>query len=310
MSKPSNEKLILDHPIVFTTLAGQSIPAQLQEIRLFADGDSRRCTLRLELGSAAFLDIVEGEWFALHPAAIGGLTVSSFDLELPVELQLLLRKGIAEQFLQETTSGEDIIKALLNPSTDDMNVKLYTSENWLATEIKQEMSLPEELADEGKLKHGFRTQWAEASRSSSSAATAAIVQGDMHETVDQLLSGWNWSFLREDPELLSVKFSGETGQWTVLIATDEEKSLCLIYSIYPVKVPEARRSQAMDWMTETNYNLPIGCFEMDLTDGELRFRSGIDVEQDRLSRELLSNLLTTNMAVMDMYFAELAQLIE
>ncbi|MGO4547996.1 YbjN domain-containing protein [Paenibacillus sp. 2TAB23] len=308
MSKLGNEKLILDHPIAFTTLTGLSIPAKLQEVRLFADGGSRRCTLRLELDSTAFLTIVEGEWFGLHPAANGGLTVSSFDLDLPVELHILLRKGIAELVLQEATSGEDIIRALLSSSTDEANVKLNISENWLATDIKQEMNLPEDLADEGKLKHGFRTQWAEASDSSSSVAAAAIVQGAMHETVDQLLDGWNWSFLREDSDLLSVKFSGDSGQWTVLIATDEDKSLCLIYSVYPVMVPEARRSDAMDWMTEVNYNLPIGCFEMDLADGELRFRSGIDVERDRLSTELLSNLLTTNMAVMDMYFTELAQL--
>ncbi len=311
-NKSRNEKLTLNREIRFLTLAGQALPAKLLQISVFGEGAALRCSIKLELAWPVYTAIIEGRWFSLHPNALGGVQTASFEEERPIELNVELRKGIAEGALQSETACEDLAAALLQDQSENAGLNLSLSENWLAVEVKQQVELPESLASEGTLKQGYRTIWAENANVGSPASVASetgAASTDMHETVDKLLLAWGWTFQRQDNDLLSLKYQGEAAEWTVLILTAQEKQLCLVYSVYPGLVPEESRKNVSDWMTETNYELPIGSFEMDFDDGELRFRCGIDVENDRLSPELLSNLLSTNVAVMDLYYQELSQIL-
>ena len=58
-------------------------------------------------------------------------------------------------------------------------------------------------------------------------------------------------------------------------------------------------------MTRANYGLIIGNFEMDFSDGEVRYKTSIDVEDededDRLSVALIKNLVYANVLTMDRY---------
>ena len=57
----------------------------------------------------------------------------------------------------------------------------------------------------------------------------------------------------------------------------------------------------MNFLTRANYGLLIGNFEMDYNDGEVRYKTSIDVEGDRLSKALVKRLVYDNLAVMDRY---------
>jgi len=41
------------------------------------------------------------------------------------------------------------------------------------------------------------------------------------------------------------------------------------------------------FLTRANYGMMIGNFEMDFTDGEIRYKTSIDVEGDKLSSALI-----------------------
>jgi hypothetical protein len=105
-----------------------------------------------------------------------------------------------------------------------------------------------------------------------------------------------------DETILRLSFTGEQGTWIVLVRTDEEKQLCIVYSIYPKLVPEEQRTEMALFLIEENYDLAVGSFELDTADGELRYRTSIDVENDRLTTELFGQLFTTNVVIMDQYF--------
>ena len=64
-----------------------------------------------------------------------------------------------------------------------------------------------------------------------------------------------------------------------------------------------------EFLTRANYGLIIGNFEMDLTDGEVRYKTGIDVEGDRLSAALVKNLVYANVLTMDQYLPGIMRLI-
>ena len=75
----------------------------------------------------------------------------------------------------------------------------------------------------------------------------------------------------------------------------------LFYVMMPFKIPEEARNTIAEFITRANYGLRVGNFEMDFTDGEIRYKTSIDVEGDHLSSALVKPLVYTNVTIMDKY---------
>jgi hypothetical protein len=56
-----------------------------------------------------------------------------------------------------------------------------------------------------------------------------------------------------------------------------------------------------EFLTRANYGMTIGNFELDYTDGEIRYKTSIDVTNAQLSSALIKTLVYTNVAMMDEY---------
>jgi hypothetical protein len=68
-----------------------------------------------------------------------------------------------------------------------------------------------------------------------------------------------------------------------------------------VKIPENRRVAVGEYLNRANYGLLSGNFEIDHNDGEVRYKTCIDVTGDRLSEALIRRLVYTNVFMMDRY---------
>jgi hypothetical protein len=126
-------------------------------------------------------------------------------------------------------------------------------------------------------------------------------------------------FLREDgwsPEavpgekVVRIHARGESGEWPAFSGTREAEQQVIIYSACPISAPQARRAETMEYITRANYGLAIGNFELDLDDGEIRYKTSIDLKGDRLSAALLRQLVWDNIAVTDKYLPGLRRVIE
>ncbi len=128
------------------------------------------------------------------------------------------------------------------------------------------------------------------------------------EAVVQFFEEDEWPFQPPEPgeDSLFLEFAGENSKWRcVALAKEEEEQLCF-YSISPDKVPEEQRSAIAELLTRANFGLSIGNFEFDFEDGEIRFKTSIDVEGDRLSQALIKHLVYTNVITMDKYVPGIA----
>lgn len=116
--------------------------------------------------------------------------------------------------------------------------------------------------------------------------------------------GWKYTILEEDQDLLALtlSFKGRSGSWQCFAIVDEEKHWLRFYSILPVHVSEDKRTDAAEFITRANYGLMLGNFEMDLADGEVRFKTSIDGEGGELTKPMIDNLLRSNLISMDRYF--------
>ncbi|MCU6794013.1 YbjN domain-containing protein [Paenibacillus sp. WQ 127069] len=296
-------RLELDHPLTFTTLTGDPIHARLKRLALATGDNLATCTIGFEVEWSTYALILAGDWFGMFSATREGTTAGLLDEGQPVELQASLRQSLLKAVLHNQADVEDILKTLLQEQADGV-LPLRMSECWLIEEVKQLVELPDELTG-GVLKQGYRTLWADQGVIKSEEADQSVAT--LNEIVESYLTRLEWSYERIDDAILRLTFRGDHGQWVVLVRTDEEKQLCIVYSIYPQLVTEPYQTAMAVFLNQENYDLAVGNFEMDMSDGELRYRTGIDVEHGRLTSELFGQLLTTNIAIMDEYFERIAE---
>lgn len=112
----------------------------------------------------------------------------------------------------------------------------------------------------------------------------------------------NWKFSQlEGKSALSLPCSGKHGSWLCWAEAREEQQQFVFYSICPVKVPEQKYTSVCEYLTRANYGLVIGNFEMDLRDGEVRYKTSVDVEGQELTSALVKHLVYANLSTMDRY---------
>lgn len=121
----------------------------------------------------------------------------------------------------------------------------------------------------------------------------------------------DWAFTKiQGKTVLQVAFQGEHGRWTCYAEAREEQSQFLFYSMYPANAPEDTRSPIAEFLTRANYGLIIGNFELDFNDGEIRFKTSVDVEDTQLDTALIKNMVYTNVLMMDQYFPGIQAVLE
>ncbi len=111
---------------------------------------------------------------------------------------------------------------------------------------------------------------------------------------------WDFTCLDNLP-ILSLGFSGKNGRWMCYAQARDDQQQFVFYSVCPLNVPEARRPAVAEFITRANYGMIIGNFEMDYTDGEVRYKTSIDVEGVGLSAPLAKQMVYANVLIMDRY---------
>jgi len=138
----------------------------------------------------------------------------------------------------------------------------------------------------------------------SSVSAMAQAQNDqpLFTAVKQFLVQDNWKFVPiEGKTALLMKFKGRKGKWTCYAKTREDSQQFIFYSILDENVPVERRPAVAEFITRANYGMIIGNFEMDFDDGEVRFKTSVDVEGGVLSPSMIRNMIYLNVLMTDKY---------
>ena len=109
---------------------------------------------------------------------------------------------------------------------------------------------------------------------------------------------------------LRLAFKGKNGQWDCYAKAREEQQQVVFYSICPVTALKPKRNKIAEFITRANYGLILGNFELDFNEGKIRYKTSIDVEDDRLTTALIRNLVYTNVLTMDQYLPGVLAVLE
>ncbi len=119
---------------------------------------------------------------------------------------------------------------------------------------------------------------------------------------------WKYEIL-EGETIIRFHFKGRAGRLLCYGEVDEEKCWMIFYSYMPVNSPPDKMTAVSEFLSRANRGMRIGNFELDYDDGEIRYKTSIDVEGGELTSKMIDNLLRANLTTIDRYFSGLMELI-
>jgi hypothetical protein len=106
-----------------------------------------------------------------------------------------------------------------------------------------------------------------------------------------------------DDDMISFRLEDEGGnEWGCLALADEQSEQAIFYSVVLESTAPEHRLEMMKFVTLANYGMQVGNFELDLEDGEVRFKTSVDVEGIELAEDLLRNMVELNILMMGLYY--------
>lgn len=121
--------------------------------------------------------------------------------------------------------------------------------------------------------------------------------------------GWPYEQL-EDQAILRLEYEGENGKWRCYAHVIEERQRFVFLSSLANYVPKLMMLEASEYLTRANFGMEVGNFEMDFSDGTVRYRTSVDVEGGELTAIMIKNLVYVNIAVMDQYLPGLGKVVK
>jgi hypothetical protein len=98
----------------------------------------------------------------------------------------------------------------------------------------------------------------------------------LHESVTAVLAAEGFQFMVEEGEpFIRLDIQGENGYWMCLVQCREGQRQILFYGICPAKPQPDKIGTLAELLTRINYQLAVGCFEMDYDSGQARLRTAL-----------------------------------
>lgn len=302
----SNSEYKLDEYFIFTPPSGDRLRVQVLTAILNEEGEELlECQFAISVNSEVYARIEREALFHLEPEARNP-SGAQFDPDKPILLNVALHVDWLDKLTEGVNSTDEALDRLFEWSRSDnpaLNQHLLLStDNWYALHVKQSVDLPEDLqGEDNELFAGYSTRWAEPARETEEL---------LYESEDPLdifclffqSRGWKYNRV-EDRDDMVILYGGSKGGMLLerQALVNREMKQCIFYSIAPDKVPKSKRTKVAEFITRANYGLLIGNFEMDWESGYIRFKTSVDVHDDRFSLALAQNLVEANGALMDMY---------
>lgn len=134
--------------------------------------------------------------------------------------------------------------------------------------------------------------------------------GRILEAVQGYLAEDGWPLNQPDGQsIFKTAFEGKNGQFNCYVQERVEQEQFVFYSIFPVRVPESKLAQIGEFINRANYGMIIGNFEIDFSDGEVRYKTSIDFEDNEVNQDMVLHMIYANVLTMDKYFPGLMRVL-
>ena len=112
--------------------------------------------------------------------------------------------------------------------------------------------------------------------------------------------GWKYRF-REDNGIICSGFRLDNALGAVPLFVDVRSDKYIVFAVPRVKCEPENRFELAEFLTCINYRMIFGDFEMDFSDGEVRFRFPVDCDGAAPSDAMIKRSIFMTAAMMNKY---------
>ena len=117
-----------------------------------------------------------------------------------------------------------------------------------------------------------------------------------------------WAYANKK-SAITFALNGKNGVFHCVLKIFEEDSFISFITYMGVNCPDNKRYEMAELLTHINSNLLYGNFEMNLYDGEIKFRTGAYYEGVELNSKFIDNIIMKNIYAIDVSSVELSKFI-
>lgn len=121
-------------------------------------------------------------------------------------------------------------------------------------------------------------------------------------------NGWEFDF-DDKNEIIKLEIRGINSYFHSFLFVDEEQESLLCNTHIKQKIPPSKRLEVCDFMCRVNYELANGNFEMDMDNGEIRYRTYLDLADAEPSNEQILNIVWNGVIGFDTFYPGLMKLV-
>ena len=101
--------------------------------------------------------------------------------------------------------------------------------------------------------------------------------------------------------VITIGFSTGEFHYRTLIVAEEERHTVQLMIQAPIRATSERRVPMAEYLTRANYGLTLGNFELDMADGEIRYKNSICTHTQPFHRDMMIPLIVAALSTMDRY---------
>jgi hypothetical protein len=106
----------------------------------------------------------------------------------------------------------------------------------------------------------------------------------------------------EHQSIFKLGMQLENGRVDTFVDIRPENKQVLIFTLFPTNIPTNQRNRVSEFITRANKGLIIGNFELDMEDGELRYKASYIYDDTfPISKEVFMHNFFTTLVMMDKF---------
>lgn len=121
------------------------------------------------------------------------------------------------------------------------------------------------------------------------------------EAIEELFARENWKYVKRDDRAYSFGFRGKNNRYDFWAFINEKGNILSVYSVIPLSAPEKMRILVAEFLHRANYDMMLGNFELDVRDGEIRFKCSADFGDVKPDPEQVNKMIDCCLAMADRY---------
>ncbi len=98
-------------------------------------------------------------------------------------------------------------------------------------------------------------------------------------------------------------------EYRCFVEVYEDRPGIMLFQYAPFKVPRVHRTTVAELLARINYVLANGALGMDMQDGEIRYKNGVDIKGGVISIAMISELVELGLSILDQYLPAVAAVV-